>query len=148
MKPVEHQRGQFVVSTDPRRLDLHVIHEFLTHCYWAEGIPREVVLRSIENSLCFGVFDGLRQVGFARVISDYATYAYLGDVFILEPYRGLGLGKFLMDCIVRHPRLQGLRRWMLATHDAHRLYAQFGFTQLQHPERFMEMHQPGVYPRR
>src|SRR6266566_8786543 len=99
--------------------------------------------RSIENSLRFGVFDGLKQVGFARVRSDFATYAYLGDVFILEPYRGLGLAKSLMECIVRHPQLQRLRRWTLATHDAHQLYAQFGFKQLQYPERFTEMHEPG-----
>lgn len=95
MKPMEHQRAQFVVSTDRARLDLDVIHVFLSHGYWAEGIPRDVVARSIENSLCFGVFDGRKQIGFARVITDYATYAYLGDVFILEPYRGMGLGKFL-----------------------------------------------------
>src|SRR5258708_15537156 len=137
MKPVEHQRAQFVVSTDPARLDLDVIHEFLTHCYWAERIPRQVVARSIENSLCFGVFDGVKQIGFARVITDYSTYAYLGDVFILEPYRGLGLAKFLMECIVEHPQLQGLRRWTLATRDAHGLYAQFGFKPLGRPERFM-----------
>ncbi len=145
MKPVEHQRAQFVVSTDPARLDLDVIHEFLTHCYWAERIPRQVVARSIENSLCFGVFDGVKQIGFARVITDYSTYAYLGDVFILEPYRGLGLAKFLMECIVEHPQLQGLRRWTLATRDAHGLYAQFGFKPLGRPERFMELHNPNVY---
>jgi GNAT superfamily N-acetyltransferase len=145
MKPVEYQRGAFVVSTDPARFDLDVIHGFLTRCYWAEGISREVVARSLENSLCFGVFDGSQQIGFARIITDYATYAYLGDVFIIDVYRGRGLGKFLMECVMRHPQLQGLRRWTLATRDAHDLYAQFGFTPLGRPERFMEIHDPDIY---
>jgi GNAT superfamily N-acetyltransferase len=141
----EFRNGYFIVSTDPTRLDVDTIHEFLTHSYWSEGIPRAVVERAIANSLCFGVFEAQRQVGFARVITDYATFAYVADVFIVESHRGRGLGKFLMQCIVEHPRLQGLRRWTLATRDAHGLYKQFGFTELAHPERFMERHEPDVY---
>jgi GNAT superfamily N-acetyltransferase len=141
----EHRRGEFVISTDRDRLDLDVIHRFLTECYWAKGIRREVVARSIENSMCFGVYSDGKQVGFARVISDYATYAYIGDVFVLEPYRGYGLGKWLMECIMQHPSLQGLRRWSLVTRDAHRLYQQFGFTPLKSPERHMELHDTQVY---
>jgi GNAT superfamily N-acetyltransferase len=145
---VEHRRGGYTLSTDPARLDLDVIHEFLTNCYWAKGIPREVVARSIEHSLCFGVYDASgAQVGFARVITDFATFAYIGDVFILESHRGHGLGKWLMECIVRHPALQGLRRWMLATRDAHGLYSQFGFKPLQLPESYMELHRDEVYKR-
>jgi GNAT superfamily N-acetyltransferase len=126
-------------------LDLDVIHRFLTDCYWARGIPREVVVRSIENSLCFGVYDNRKQAGFARVITDYATYAYIGDVFVLDSYRGRGLGKWLMECIMRSPQLQRLRRWSLVTGDAHGLYAQFGFTPLASPESHMELHDSGVY---
>ncbi len=143
----EYHRGKFVISTDRERLNLDVIHRFLTECYWAKGIPREVVARSIENSMCFGVYSDGKQVGLARVISDYATYAYIGDVFVLEPYRGHGLGKWLMQCIMQHPRLQGLRRWSLVTDDAHGLYAQFGFTPLQTPEKHMELHDAEVYKR-
>ena len=119
--------GRFLISTDKSRLDLDVIHAFLSHSYWAAGIPRATVARSIENSLCFGVYDNAHQIGFARVISDFATYAYVADVFILEPYRDRGLGKELMASIMTHPRLQGLRRWSLGTRDAQGLYEQFGF---------------------
>ena len=145
IEPVEHRRGEFVVTTDRARFDLDMVHEFLASSYWAAGIPREIFLHSVENSLCFGVFENAKQVGFARVITDYATYAYLADVFILESHRGKGLSKFLMECIVAHPQLQGLRRWTLATRDAHGLYAKFGFTPLQTPDRFMELHDPDVY---
>jgi GNAT superfamily N-acetyltransferase len=144
---IEYRKGDFQLSTDRERLDLDVIHRFLTDCYWAKGISRELVARSIENSLCFGVYAGGKQVGFARVISDFATYAYLGDVFILDSFRGQGLGKWIMECIMRHPRLQGLRRWTLLTRDAHGLYSQFGFTSLKTPERYMELHDPEVYQR-
>jgi GNAT superfamily N-acetyltransferase len=143
--PQEYRRNGVVVSTDRARLDLDVIHGFLTGCYWARGISRELVARSIENALCFGVYEEGQQIGFARVISDYATYAYLGDVFILEGYRGRGLSKWLMECIVQHPQLQGLRRWSLVTGDAHGLYTQFGFTPLAAPERWMEIHKADVY---
>jgi GNAT superfamily N-acetyltransferase len=145
-KIVESRRGEFVISTDRTRLDLDAIHGFLTNCYWAKGIPREVVARSVERSLCFGVYDGSgAQVGFARVISDFATIAYVGDVFVLDTHRGRGLGKWLMESITHHPALQDLRRWILTTRDAHGLYAQVGFTPVQSPERFMELHQPDVY---
>ena len=146
---VQHQRGEFLISTDRDRLDLDMIHGFLTNCYWAKGIPREVVARSIEHALCFGVYDGSgAQVGFARVVSDFATVAYLGDVFILESHRGRGLSKWLMECILRHPALQNLRRWILLTRDAHGLYAQFGFTPVTAPERYMELHCPDVYEKK
>jgi GNAT superfamily N-acetyltransferase len=141
----EYRKGEFTVSTDHERINLDVVHGFLTECYWAKGIPREAVARSIENALCFGVYAENKQIGFARVISDYATYAYIGDVFVLEPFRGRGLGKWLMECIMQHPRLQGLRRWSLVTSDAHGLYAQFGFEPLKKPQNYMELHRPDVY---
>ncbi|HEX2644399.1 MAG TPA: GNAT family N-acetyltransferase [Thermoanaerobaculia bacterium] len=137
---------QITIDTDKSRLELEVIHGFLTTSYWAKGIPRETVERSIEGSLCFGVYEGPRQVGFARVITDSATFAYLADVFILESHRGRGLSRRLMDAIVAHPSLQGLRRWMLATRDAHGLYSRYGFKPLAAPDRMMELHNPGVYP--
>ena len=128
-----------VVTTDRSRLDLDVIHGFLTVAYWSNGVPRETVARSMEHSLCFGAFDGDRQVGFARVISDRATFAYICDVFVLESERWRGVGKSLMAAIRAHPELQGLRRWTLATRDAHGLYRQFGFGAPAHPERQMEV---------
>jgi GNAT superfamily N-acetyltransferase len=142
---IEYRKGEFTVSTDRRRLDLDVIHGYLKDCYWAQGIPRTVFIRSLKNSLCFGLYTRGRQIGFARVISDFATYAYLGDVFVLESFRGQGLGKWMMECILRDPRLQGLRRWSLVTRDTHGLYSQFGFTPLKSPERYMEIHNPNVY---
>jgi GNAT superfamily N-acetyltransferase len=142
---IEYRRGEFLISTDRARLSLDVIHGFLTNCYWAKGIPLEVVTPSIKHSLCFGVYHGSAQVGFARVVSDFATVAYLGDVFVLESHRGRGLSKWLMECIVQHPALQNLRRWILTTRDAHSLYSQFGFTPLKAPERYMELRRPNVY---
>jgi len=145
----EYRCGEFLISTSRERLDLNVIHGFLTNCYWAKGIPREVVARLIEHALCFGIYDrNGAQVGFARVISDFATFAYVGDVFVLETHRRLGLGKWLMQCITEHPALQGLRRWILTTRDAHGLYSQVGFTPVHAPERFMELHRPNVYETR
>jgi GNAT superfamily N-acetyltransferase len=135
----------FTIDTDKSRLELETIRRFLRESYWAKNVPLEVLRRAIENSLCFGVYDGDEQVGFARVISDYATFAYLADVFVLESHRGCGLAGRLMNAIVSHPQLQGLRRWVLATRDAHNLYAKFGFTPLAAPERFMERHDPLVY---
>ena len=144
--PWQSRRGAFLVSTDRALLNLDVIHEFLTTCYWAKGFPLEVVQRSIEHSLCFGVYDsGGAQVGFARVVSDFATVAYRGDVFVLESQRGRRLGKWMMECIMQHPSLRGLRRWILLTRDAHALYTQFGFTPLKSAERYMELHRPDVY---
>ena len=140
-------KGDYEVSTDPARIDASLVHEFLANSYWAKGIPLETVRLSIENSVPFGVYHGRQQVGFARIISDLATFAYLADVFILPSHRGWGLSRWLMECIVGHPDLQGLRRWMLATHDAHRLYAQFGFTPLKAPERWMERLDSEIYTR-
>jgi GNAT superfamily N-acetyltransferase len=145
MNPIEHHYGPYVVTTDRRRLDVEVIHQFLTRSYWAEGIPLDIVARSLANSLCFGVFQGKEQVGFARVISDFSTFAYLADVFILPEHRGRGVGKFLLRCILEHSQLQGLRRWSLATRDAHTLYAQFGFRALAHPEIYMEILHREIY---
>jgi GNAT superfamily N-acetyltransferase len=141
----QHNKAEFTVSTDWRQLDRELIHRFLSSCYWAKGIPRETVDRSIENSLCFGLYHKGQQVGFARVISDFATYAYIGDVFVIEAFRGRGLGKVLMRSILEHPALQGLRRWSLVTKDAHGLYAQFGFQPVKSPERHMEIFDREVY---
>jgi GNAT superfamily N-acetyltransferase len=138
-------RDQFLITCDPAKLDHGVIAGFLTSSYWAKGIPSATVEKSLNGSLCFALLDGESQIGFARVISDYATIAYLGDVFILPEYRGRGLSKWLIECVIAHPELQGLRRWILATSDAHGLYQQFGFTSLKKPEVFMERHDPNVY---
>ena len=136
----EWHRGDYLISTDPARLNINLIHEYLSvSSYWASGRPLEVVRRSIENSLPFGVFKGPAQIGFARVVTDYATFAWLADVFVLQEFQGEGIGKWLIGAIVAHPRLQGMRRWILATKDAHGLYARFGFTALHAPERFMEL---------
>jgi len=143
-----HSSGRYVISTDPSRLDLDLVHGVLSTSYWSPGIPKEVVRRAIAGSLAFGVYAiGGRQVGFARVVTDKATFAYLADVFIVEAERGRGLSKWLMGVIVEHADLHDLRRWLLATRDAHGLYAQFGFTPLRAPERFMERHDPDVYAR-
>jgi len=144
---MEWHRDKFTVSCDPAKLDPAVITEFLSSSYWARGIPVETVEKSIAHSLCFGLLDGDRQIGFARIITDYATFAYLADVFVLPDFRGLGLAKWLIECVVGHPELQGLRRWVLGTRDAHGLYARFGFTPLKKPEIFMERHDPDVYLR-
>ena len=141
----EWRRGEYLISTDKRRLDLPVIHNFLTTSYWATGIPIETVKESIEHSLAFGVYREDQQVGFARVITDYATFAYIGDVLILEAFRGQGLSKWLMEVIAAHPGLQGLRRWVLLTRDAHELYRKTGFTEPKNPERYMEKGFPDVY---
>lgn len=139
---MEYKRNSFIISDDPAKLDLDAICDFLSRAYWAEKRPREVIEKSIRFSLNFGVYDGNRQVGFARVITDYATFAYLCDVFIHEEYRGHALGKWLMESILAHPNLQGLRRWSLATRDAHGLYKQFGFAELSNPASWMEKFDP------
>jgi GNAT superfamily N-acetyltransferase len=134
-------KSDYNISTDKQQLDTHAIHDYLSnHSYWAKGRTLENVLRSIEHSLCFGVYKGREQVGFARVITDYATFAYLADVYVLEKHRGNGLSKWLVETIVAHPQLQGLRRFMLATKDAHSLYEKFGFKELSKPERWMEVY--------
>lgn len=135
----------YEISTDPSRFDVTAIHAFLTQSYWSPGVPRNTIERAIANSLCFGAFWQGQQVGFARVITDRATFAYLCDVYVLEAHRGQGLAQELMDQVVRHPDLQGLRRMMLATLDAHGLYAKYGFTPLAAPDRMMEVHRPNVY---
>jgi GNAT superfamily N-acetyltransferase len=141
----EVRKREITISTDPARLDVEVIHNFLSRSYWAEGIPKEMVERSLRGSICFGVYERGRQVGFARVISDCATFAYLADVFILESHRGKGLSKLLMKAILAHPELQGLRLWCLVTRDAHGLYRQFGFKTLRHPENYMEIRRADIY---
>lgn len=133
------QRGEFVVSDSREELDIDIIHGFLRESYWAKGIPRPIVERAIGNSLSFGLYQNGKQVGFARAITDYATFAYLADVFILPAFRGHGLGKWLISCILAHPQLQGLRRLLLATSDAHGLYGQYGFLPLKVPGNFMEI---------
>lgn len=134
----EYRQDNFTISTDRNALDIDVIHSFLTRSYWARGVPKELVLNSIQNSLCFGLFDQGQQIGFARVVTDYTHFAYLCDVFVLEPYQGRGLGKWLIECVMGCPQLQGIRRFMLATGDAHTLYSKFGFKQLSTPENIME----------
>lgn len=134
------------ISTDKALLDIEAIHHFLVNdSYWAQNRTFEQTRTAIENSICFGVYDGRKLIGFARVVSDCVTFAYLGDVFILEEYRGKGVSKRLMEEILVHKDLQGLRRWILATRDAHGLYSRFGFTELKHPDRWMELAAPGAY---
>ena len=139
---MEHKRDNFLISDDPARLDIDAICDFLSRAYWADKRPREVIEKSIRFSLNFGVYDGTRQIGFARVVTDRATFAYLCDVFVHEDYRGKALGKWMMECILGHPELMGLRRWSLATRDAHGLYKQFGFTELDDPSKWMEKFDP------
>jgi N-acetylglutamate synthase-like GNAT family acetyltransferase len=136
---IETHRDQFTISTDPARLDVDAIVDMLARAYWAIGRPRERTERGIKNSLVFGIYDGNKQIGVARVISDYSIFAYLCDVFIHEDYRTHGLGKWLIQTILEHPDLREMRRWVLVTNDAHGLYKQFGFTSLEDPERWMQM---------
>ena len=134
------------ISSDQSELDIESIHGFISKSYWAEGIPMETLVKAISNSLCFGVFGKEKgQVGFARMVTDSATYAYLADVYILEDHRGKGLSKWLMREIMSHSDLQGLRRITLATADAHGLYEKFGFSKLAKPEIFMENWKPEIY---
>ena len=133
----EVHRDNFTISTDPAHLDVNAIADMLSRSYWAQGRTSEVVARYIQHSLTFGLYGGSRQIGLARVVSDYTTFAWLCDVFIHEDYRGFGLGKWLMETVHSHPELQGIRRWMLATKDAHGLYSQFGWVPLAPPERWM-----------
>jgi GNAT superfamily N-acetyltransferase len=140
------RRGDFLISTDPRLLDVPLIHDFLANrSYWARGRPLEVVRRALAGSLCFGLYERGRQIGLARVVTDRATFAWLCDIFVLEDYRGRGLSKWLMECVMGHPALQGLGRVLLGTRDAHGLYARYGFTPLADPARFMEVFRPNVY---
>jgi ribosomal protein S18 acetylase RimI-like enzyme len=136
------QKHGFLISTDKSQLQLDEICAYLSRSYWAKGRGRNVVERAIQNSLCFGLFHEGRQIGLVRVITDYATFAYLCDVYVLEEFQGKGLGKWLMAVVMSHPELQGLRRWSLVTRDAHGLYRQFGFNELKSPERWMEIFNP------
>jgi GNAT superfamily N-acetyltransferase len=145
MKTYQFTNGDYQISTDKSLLDFEVIHNFLKTSYWSENIPMEIVRSAAENSLAFGIYHQNHQVGYARIISDFTTFAYLADVFILESERKKGLSKWLMECIMSIPELQGLRRWSLATRDAHGLYAQFGFNPLKTPESFMEIARPDIY---
>jgi GNAT superfamily N-acetyltransferase len=142
--PTELQNGPFLLSTDPARLDVDAIFDFLHQSYWANARPRSMIEESIRNSLCFGIFEGRSQIGFARAVTDYATFAYLADVYILEPYRGRGLGKWLVRSILECEELKGLRRWCLVTRDAQPLYQKCGFSQVPNPDQYMELVRP--YP--
>ncbi|SEQ88917.1 GNAT family N-acetyltransferase [Neolewinella agarilytica] len=138
--------NKYQISTEKQLLDVEMIHDFLsTKAYWSLKIPKETVVKAIEHSLCFGVYEGNEQLGFARVISDYSTIAYLGDVFILEAHRGKGLSKLLMEAIMNHDELQGLRRWILLTGDAHGLYKKYGWKEIADSTVWLELHDPGVY---
>ncbi len=143
---MDYIKEQFVISTEKSKLDIDYIHNYLCNeSYWAENIPIAVVKKAIEGSLCFGIYNEDKQIGFARVITDMACFAYLADVFVDKSYRGLGISKWLMEVIIAHPDLQGLRRFLLATRDAHTLYEKFGFSLLSHPEKWMHIHNPNVY---
>jgi len=143
---MEWKKDLYTISTDKSRLDLDTIHRFLSEdSYWARDRTLKQTQTAIQNSICFGMYDGARQIGFARVVTDRSTFAYLGDVFILEEFRGRSLSKWLMETIISHPELHGLRRWVLATRDAHGLYEQFGFSALKFPDRWMELPAPDAY---
>ena len=146
-KVIEAHQDEYLMSTDPKKLDPAAVHAFLTTTHWAPGIPLSLVKKALSNSLCFGLYHKGKQVGLSRVVTDYATYAYLCDVYVLEAHRGKGLGHWMVECVMTHPELQNLRRFMLATRDAHGIYGAFGFTGLTAPERMMERHDPGVYER-
>jgi N-acetylglutamate synthase-like GNAT family acetyltransferase len=148
MQEEQYIKDNYIISTDKSKLEISVIHDFLSHSYWAEDIPMEIVKKAIENSLCFGVYNGRKQIGFARVISDYSTFAYLADVFIVEEERGKGLSKWLMECILKHQQLQGLRNFCLLTRDAHSLYAQYGFENLSKPQNFMAIKKDNFYKKK
>jgi GNAT superfamily N-acetyltransferase len=138
-------KDDFTITTDKSKMDIDIIHGYLSRSYWAQDVPRATVQKSIEGSLSFAVFHGSHQVGFARVITDKATFGYLSDVFILEEYRGKGLSKWLMEIILGHPELQNFRRFLLSTRDAHGLYRQYGFKDLVSPENWMQVYNPEVY---
>jgi GNAT superfamily N-acetyltransferase len=141
----EQRHGEYCVSSDPDRLDLAAVHDYLSKSYWSPGIPIDVLQRAMAGSICFGLFHGDSQVGFARVVTDRATFAYLCDVYVLDAYQRQGLGHWLMEVVTSHPDLQGLRRFVLVTRDAHRLYERFGFQPLARPGGYMELHRPNVY---
>ncbi len=141
----DYRNGQYWITTDPQKLDVDAVHAYLSRSFWAEGIPKEIVAKAIAHSLCYGLFDGGEQIGLARVVTDRATFAYLCDVYVLEAYRGRGLGKWLIETVMAHPDLQGLRRFQLVTRDAHGLYSRHGFATPIHPDRHMEIFKHGMY---
>lgn len=141
----EMRRGRHWVTTDPEKLDMEVVYGYLSRAYWCEQIPRPTLERALRHSLCFSLFEGERQVGLVRCVTDYTTFAYLCDVFVLESHQGRGLGTWMMQCVMQHPDLQGLRRWHLTTRDAHALYRKYGFVPLSKPERHMEVFTPDIY---
>ncbi|HSC46772.1 MAG TPA: GNAT family N-acetyltransferase [Gammaproteobacteria bacterium] len=146
-KLIETRQDEYLISTDPKKLQPERVHAFLTTAYWSTGIPLAVVKKALSNSLCFGLYHKGEQVGLSRVVTDYSTFAYLCDVYVLEAHRRKGLGQWLVECVMTHPELQDLRRFLLATRDAHGIYANFGFTGLKSVERMMERHDPDVYQR-
>jgi GNAT superfamily N-acetyltransferase len=145
-----YRRGNYHISTDPSLLDLTTIHHYLTHSYWSPGVPLAVVANALRHSLCFGLYEGTKQIGLARVITDYSSFAYLSDVFILHDYQQQGLGTWLMECVTQCPALAGIRSFLLATRDAHGLYSKVGFAVINNPERWMVIkyvlpwHQPDL----
>jgi len=142
----EEKKDNYFLSTEKSKLDIKFIHDFLCNkSYWAKGILLETVKTAIENSLCYGIYINGKQVGFARVVSDKSTFGYIGDVFVVDEHRGKGLSKWLMECIMKHPELQGFRRWIILTRDAHSLYQKFGFTPVKKPQNYIENHSPEVY---
>lgn len=146
MNIITTTKGDFTISTDKSKLDLTVIHDYLANeSYWSKNIPKERIRKSIANALCFGIYYKDKQIGYAKVVSDFSTMAYLGDVFVLEDYRGQGLSKWLMETIMSHPELTGLRRWILLTSDAHELYKKFGWQPIASPEKWMEIHRPDIF---
>ena len=146
MSALEHRHGHYLISDDPARLDATAIHAYLTRSYWSENIPLETIQRALHGSLCIGAYtEAGGQVGLVRIISDHATYAYLCDVYVLEEHRGHGLSKAMLALTLRHPKLQGLRRWSLRTRDAHSLYTRFGFKPLEHPESYLALRFPDIY---
>lgn len=146
MNIITTTKGDFTISTDKSKLDLTVIHDYLANeSYWSKNIPKERIRKSIANALCFGIYYKGNQIGYAKVVSDFSTMAYLGDVFVLEDYRRQGLSKWLMETIMSHPELTGLRRWILLTSDAHELYKKFGWQPIASPEKWMEIHRPDIF---
>lgn len=141
----EWKRDHLLVTTDPARMDVDAIHAFLARAYWSTGIPRATVESAVRHSLCFGLFDSTAQVGLARLVTDHATFAYLCDVYVLESHRGRGLGQWLIECVMAHPSMSGLRRIMLVTNDAHELYRRFGFVEATDPQKLMEIRRPNIY---
>jgi GNAT superfamily N-acetyltransferase len=145
---IEHRRGKYLISDDPARLDPVAVHAYLSRSYWAENMPLPTLERALHGSLCIGAYDAnLAQIGLARFISDFSTFCYVCDVYVLEEHRRNGLAHAMMAMAVHHPKLQGLRRWNLVTQDAHRLYSEFGFVSVKHPERYMERLDTDVYKR-